>query len=99
MSALVARMTTYAKETSKLDRIVLGVACGSVVLMFGMLSFWERHQQDLWAEQNAQHLALIATQQRSLDRLTTIMEMETSEVAALREMVNSNRRDLERERR
>ena len=99
MSALVARMTTYAKETSKLDRIVLGVACGSVVLMFGMLSFWERHQQDLWAEQNKQHLDIISRQQSNIDRLTTIMEMETSEVAALREMVIANRRDLDRERR
>jgi type II secretory pathway component PulM len=83
---MMAKMTSLAKETSPLDRVILAVAGSSMLLVIAMFGFWENHQT-----------ALMEHQQEMIDRLVDIQSMQSASMAALQEMVIANRRDLERD--
>ena len=77
-SEVADKMTSYAKDAPRLDKVILLVACGLAALIIAQMAFWESRQQQL------------------MDRLTDLVQMQQSQLAALSERVNTNRRDLER---
>ena len=80
-------MVSYAKDAPRLDKVILIVACALAVLVVGQMAFWENRQQ-----------AMMDRQQETLERLTDIISMQRTELAALRERVETNRRELDRGR-
>lgn len=84
--SLAARMTSYAKATDT-GKLVLIVACAATALVVTMLGFWESHQQQLMDR-------VISLQERQ----SVQIEMQGRQLAALEQMVLTNRRDLDRGR-
>ena len=77
-NTLVAKMTSYAKEAPRLDKILLIAACSLSALVVAQMAFWESRQQvlmdrltDIVSMQQAQLAALqerVDTNRRELDR-------------------------------
>ena len=93
---ILARMTTVAKQASLPNRLILGFATGSLVLILALCSWIYIDGRKQQAVVDRYQEALLSHQQEQIDKLTDLVAMQSASLAVLQEMVMTNRRELDR---
>ena len=91
-------VTSIARETTILNRIILGFATGSLLLVLALSSWTYVHELNIQAERDSSQDVMILHQQQQIDRLTELASMQSANLAVLQEMVTTNRQQLDRGR-